>query len=175
VAVVALPYEENFDVILKRIFFMVENMLNDIIETLKANKYENLKEIASVETSINSFVDFCLRILNKKGYKDYRRTPYIYQILNGLEQIGDALRDFCIASPKKNNNPLSILKDFQDYLLMIRNLFYKYDMKAIGKIKEKRIKLLEDLRLASESTYLAIYVAVSVLHQMEIALDPINN
>ena len=69
-------YDENFDAILKRIFFMLESMVDEIISVFDSKDYESLQEIAAMEGSINTFVDFCLRILNKKGYVDFRKTPY---------------------------------------------------------------------------------------------------
>jgi phosphate uptake regulator len=96
ISIVALPFNQNFDIILKRIFFMIDSMIDDIIDTINKKNYKDLLSISLIESSINKFVDFCLRILNKKGYSDFQKTPYLYQILIELEQVGDALRDFSL-------------------------------------------------------------------------------
>ncbi|MCB9358545.1 phosphate uptake regulator PhoU [Candidatus Woesearchaeota archaeon] len=176
VAVVALPSDENFDSVLKRIFFMVESMLNEIIGSLK-DPNSNLKDIAEMEESINTFVDFCLRILNKKGYSNFHKTPYLYQILSNLEVCGDALRDFCLyhmKSEKDVEKTIHILNDIYKYMSSIRSLFYKYEMSSIQKVKEMRVGIIKKLRSDGNASP-DIYLLVQMLHQMEGALDPLNN
>jgi phosphate uptake regulator len=178
VSMVALPHDENFDTILKRIFFMIESMLNDIISAIQSKNLKPLQEIAYMEGSINTFVDFCLRILNKKGYSDFHKTPYLYQILISLEQIGDALRDFCNNLNSIDKDLLKLLNQIKEYYSQIQSLFFKYDMRKIKKVKEQRIELFKDTRALSlelPKNMLDLYLLISTLHQIEIALDPINN
>ncbi|MFT4303286.1 MAG: hypothetical protein ACMXYG_01865 [Candidatus Woesearchaeota archaeon] len=178
ISVVAFPSDENFDTILKRIFFMVESMIIDIKNSLKENEFQ-LKEISEMESTINKFVDFCLRILNKKGYYNFHKTPYIYQVLNSLEICGDALRDFCLSfsdnnSNKKNNNVsnnlVQLISKIGNYYIGLRTLFYKYDMSLIEEIKKERIELLYQTKAYSD-----LYLMVQILHQLESALDPLNS
>jgi len=178
VAMVATPYENNFDTVLRRLFYMIDSMMKDISESLGSKNLSNLKEIATMETAINSFVDFCLRILNKKGYTEFHKTPYIYQILIELEQMGDALHNFSLTITKTNKNILLIFKELHLYFSSLHTLFYKYDMKKIKKIKEKRAWLYKQIYnevLTSPRETLDLYLLLTTLHQFEIALDPINN
>ena len=178
ISVVASPYDENFDAILKRIFFMLESMVDEIISVFDSKDYESLQEIAAMEGSINTFVDFCLRILNKKGYVDFRKTPYLYQILAQLEQIGDGLRDLATHLSPRSAKIKDVVTNYREYFIHLRQLFYKYDMKKIKVIKNIRLNLYDQVRKAVH-TYpeemLDLYMLVSILHQFEIALDPINN
>jgi len=180
ISMVASGNEENTTSVMKRLFFMIDSMVLDMLDALKARRLDSLKEIAEVEDSINSLVDFCLRVLNKSGYTEYRKTPYIYQLISLLEQIGDALRDLCLSlsihgSSKKT---LTLLKTTYSYFVSLRELFYRYDMRKIREVKEKRLYLLDAVR--SNHNYLGtgaldLYLIVSILHQFEIALDPLNN
>lgn len=178
VSVVASPYDNNFDAVLKRLFFMIDSMMSDVLISLKSKKNNDLKEIASMESAINTFVDFCLRILNKTGYVDFHKTPYIYQILVGLEQMGDSLRDFALSVTNVRDDIITLFEELYNYYTSVRTLFYKYDMKKIKKIKDQRIMLYEQAR-KKVSLYpkeiLELYVLLTILHQLEIALDPLNN
>ena len=42
-----------------------------------------------LEQSINNFTDYCLRILNKRGYSKYAKTPSMYCVVSYLELLAD--------------------------------------------------------------------------------------
>lgn len=178
ISMVASPFEDNFDTILRRVFFMTESMLKDIISALSQGNFHSLKEIAAMESSINTYVDFCLRILNKKGYINFSKTPYLYHISTSVEQIADALRDFALNSKTKDKKVIGILSQILVYYKSLQEMFFKYDMTKIKKIKEERLNLFKEIRGKATSfpeECLDMYLCVSLLHQFEIALDPINN
>ena len=127
---------------------------------------------------VNKYVNFCLRILNKKGYNEFRKTPYVYQIITGLEQIGDGLRDFCLAVESSNKEVTEVFLELKDYYADFFHLFYKYNMAKIGKIKEKRTALYDkcvSLVKKYPGQMLYMHQILGILHQLEVALDPINN
>jgi phosphate uptake regulator len=178
ISIVASPYEQNFDVILKRIFYMISSMLDDVIQSISQKKFDELSKIAATEKSINTFVDFCLRILNKRGYKEFSKTPYFYQILIELEQVGDAIRDFLLNFNCNDTKILIFLEELKAYFENLQQMFFKYDMKKIKQIKQQRIQLYKNIREAASkypTEMLDLYLMLSTLHQFEIAIDPINN
>ena len=168
--------DEGFDIIMRRIFFMISSMFDDIINSL--SNLENMKDIALTEESINRLVNYCLRVLNKQGYKEFKKTQYIYQIIVGLENIGDYLRDFCLGVSKNDGEVEELLLEMKSYYEDFSQLFFKYDMKKIQKIKQKRIDLYKkSQKLISSYPHevLYLYQILGVLHQLEVAVDPINS
>lgn len=173
---------EKIDVLINKSFFMVQMMFDDIIEILENNRLDELSDVARVESSVNSFVDFCLRVLNKQGYDDYNKTQYIYHVLTLVEEIADSLRDFCFGVEKHNKkyrvDVLNTIKELKIYYDMVFKLFLNYDMKKIFDVKLMRknlfIKVREECKnFPAES--LDLYSIVVFLHQLEVLIDPIKN
>ena len=75
-----------------------DDTVNDVLDEafIEPNEFNPVEELALIddeiefqERLINQTSDFCLRILNIKCYEDYKKTNFIYDIINGLEAIGD--------------------------------------------------------------------------------------
>ena len=79
---------KDFDNALRRIFHLLE-IMSEKVSNATAGSKEELKEILMVDTNLDRFEDFCLRILNKFGYKEYRKTQSMYTLIFLLELVGD--------------------------------------------------------------------------------------
>jgi phosphate uptake regulator len=177
ISVMAEEANESLEATLRRIFFMVGSQMTDIITSLEENKLSDLASISEAESSVNRLVDFSLRILNKKGHTDFKKTPYIYQVLISLEGMADHLKVLCLSCKKTSKELIGCLSILKSYFEEIMRLFYKYDMKKIKKTKEKRQNLyllVASLPDKNKAESLPIYAIISLLHQLEIALDPIS-
>jgi phosphate uptake regulator len=177
VGIITENNSENIDLLLKKLFFMLDMMFLDIIEAFSFDNFEDIKDTARVESSVNSFVDFCLRALNKQGYKEYKKTQYIYHILTLLEEIADSLRDFCLNIKEANKEIKDKLIRLKEYYNIIFKLYLDYDMAVILKVKEIRKNLFLDLRKDCHLyplQYLDMYTVQVLLHQLEVLIDPIK-
>jgi len=146
---VAMALESEFDVILRRVFLMLKSMGPDILESIKAGNYAHLEEIKLIEKTNDKFTDFCIRILNKKGYHDFQKTAFIYSIARNLEKIGDCYAEICSELSKKPKNfrissdALSFFSDINDYFSLFYESFYKFDSSRISPIFEKSKSLVD--------------------------------
>lgn len=111
--------EEDFENILRRSFLLIKLMGQEIAQALRTNK--TLEHIPSMDINVNKFANFCLRALNKKGYKDFKRTSSIYFIINQLEHLGDFYKELAMNLEKKR-----VSKEFIDYLEEINQLYDSY-------------------------------------------------
>lgn len=169
---------EKVDVLIRKLFFMIQTMFDDIIKLIKNKKIEEISGVAEVEASVNSFVDFCLRVLNKYGHEDFSKTQYYYNVLILLEQIADSLRDYSLNFVKDSEVTLSSLMQLRDYFIKITKLYLKYKMNEISVIKNYRIALYKKIRLECNNAplqYLDLYSILNFLHQFEVVIDPIKN
>ena len=80
--------DQSFEIILRRIFLIMMSNSEELLNSLKENK-RNLDHIISTDLTINKLCYYCIRILNKRGYKNYREIPMIYSLILTLENIGD--------------------------------------------------------------------------------------
>ncbi|MBU0456736.1 MAG: hypothetical protein ABH824_07160 [Nanoarchaeota archaeon] len=88
--------DTQFDNIFRRIFLLTISMAEDSLIDLIKNDKESLKGIKRRDLDIDIFINFCFRILNKKGYKDYFKTPIVYNILQVIKELGNNYGDLTI-------------------------------------------------------------------------------
>ena len=131
---------KEFDNALRRVFLLVLSLAEEILDSLKNGvKKDILKSAHLIDTNIDRFTDYCLRVLNKKGYKDYRKTPTIHSIIFLLEVVGDEFRKIAVhlmeakeVTPKTEE----LFKIRYDQLRGFYELFYNFN-------KEKCLEIYE--------------------------------
>lgn len=131
---------KEFDNALRRVFLLLISMAEEINKAIKprADK-ESLKSAHIIDTNIDRFTDFCFRVLSKKGYQEYRKTPTMHSILFMLEMIGDEFKKIAIhlleaksISPKME----SLFKIQSDQLRKYYTLFYGFNRERCSEIYE---------------------------------------
>ena len=106
---------KDFDKILRRIFFLVFDMTNDIYETIQTGlPNSDPTNIEFKHTTIRKFILYCLRLLNKIGYKEFRKTTLLYNYLGVIEEITDdyeyAILEYLRYSNRLNNKLMKLLE-----------------------------------------------------------------
>lgn len=87
--------ESEFDTILRRAFLVTVSMGESCLELTKQGKLGKMKELINLEHTNNQLTNFCERILNKKGYRDYRKTCFMYVVAWNLEKVCDDYKYIC--------------------------------------------------------------------------------
>lgn len=141
---------EDFDTILRRTFLLLISLANESLDAIKKNEFNRLRSIALLEEANNRFTTTCRRLLNKRGYKDLKKTGAIYYILEDMENLADQYKYLCNYIYDKRNKKIKISKDvlsvYENVNEMLKNfyeLFYKFDKHKLVKQGEER-KLLVD-------------------------------
>lgn len=121
--------DENQDVdeLIKRIFFILESMADEFSEAV--DKKQNMDPIIDIDTSVNKFANFCLRILNKRGYKEHQKTHHYYGIVKQLEEIGDVYKSIAReikGGAKIDKHQLEILNDCRKMLELFKELLFGF-------------------------------------------------
>jgi phosphate uptake regulator len=138
-----ISYNE-FGNALRRIFMLTISMGNDILTALEKNDRSSLRGIHMMDTNIDRFEDYCLRVLNVKGYEDYRKTPAIYTTIFTLELVGDEYKRIAqhVLSGKKYSTPyLKFLREVNDQFQAYYDLFYTPKREKALKIFETDVEL----------------------------------
>ncbi len=124
-------------------------MRKDIIEAIKTNDRVLLETIEEKHDSITKFVSYCLRLINKGKYQDYKKGLVLYHIISNLDKITDVLK-YSARSIMKLKGKLKkdtikileyILKSIPDYY----TLFYKFDFKKSSSLYENRDFCLREI------------------------------
>jgi phosphate uptake regulator len=119
---------QDIDEFIRRIFLILDSMFDELIASLE--KRTSTKLVVEIDSSINKFVNFSLRLLNKKGYKDISKNSQIYTIISRLEEIGDSLKSIAREFEKNKNvdkNQTNILKKLKESLEKLKELFFDFD------------------------------------------------
>ncbi len=167
--VAVIQYGE-FETILRRIFLVTLSMADDGLEAIRTRNELLMRSVVFMDKDINKYANFCRRILNKKGYSTFRKTPPLYYIVEQLEKLGDALRDICIAAqsskpPKKE--VIALHARLCKLIRMIYELYYKFD-------KNKVSAFFTEWKQLKESIFTALKTKdqdVLYLLQLAIALE----
>ena len=88
---VASALEAEFDTMLRKCFMLTKQMFSSLVDHFEGNDV-NLKEVRKLEAENNKISVFCLRILNKHGYKESHKTTFLYVIAREIEAICDILK-----------------------------------------------------------------------------------
>lgn len=128
---------QEIDEIIKRIFLILDSMADEL--SIALEKKQNMKPIIEIDISVNKFVNFCLRILNKKGYKEFNKTSEIYAIVSMLEEIGDTYKRIAESNKKVKitENQVKIIRETRDFLKIFEKLFFNFNKDEAVKLAKK--------------------------------------
>ena len=171
--------EKEFEQILKRIFFILVDASKDFILGAKNNNSQLLESIENKHDSITRFVSYCMRLLNKKGYPDQKKTAYYYHILGLLDRVADVLkyaaRDLIEYGKKPSNITIEIMESTTKDISKFFELFYNYDNKKADEIHINRYKVEKALKNFPKSiNSQEIVIATNVFNILWIILDLIE-
>ncbi len=135
------PTSKEFDNSLRRVFLLIDHMTEEICESLAAKDMKKLNHIHDIDINLDKFHDYCIRILNKIGNKNTRKTSLLISTLYFLELIGDEFKvisyhlmyDYIKANYK---NIKEIIESLKEQLNLFYEVFYKFDQSKINKMSE---------------------------------------
>ena len=133
---VSQPNFEEFNNMLKRLFFILNQMSSDVSNAIDKNEFGWLKSTTLMKIESDKYADYCRRAINM-GFDTE------YTIIEQLEKVVDRYKDLAdYASTNKikvNNQIRSIIKNISEFQKAFYDLFYKFEfnkMVEFGKNKE---------------------------------------
>ena len=177
---VAKGQEKEFDSMLRRTFLVTKSLGESMEEYLERNKLSELPDLLNLEKTNNQLTNFCERILNSKGYHDYRKTNFVYVIVWNLEKICDDYKNICLFLAKPENSKVKItsiiglLKKCNKLFDSYYELFYKFDINKLADLNNDK-KIIDDkfFEFLKESNQQEAYV-LSLLHQFSIKVSDLS-
>jgi phosphate uptake regulator len=132
---------DEFDQILRKIFLLLLSMGKNISDLLDKKEYSKLAEVKVLEVTNNKLTDFCKRVLNIQGYKEFNKLTTMYTIVTYLEMMADEYRDVCdhlSASKGRLSNDLLVdFKEVNEVFSLFYQSFYKFSGDNVEKVFEK--------------------------------------
>lgn len=128
---------KEFDNTLKRIFLLIQTMSDAVLDTAKGGRREGLKGIHIIDTNLDRFEDFCLRILNKEGYVNFKKTSTMSKLIFLLELVGDEYKRMglhMLKMKKFNKNTIKFMENMGRALKLFHDLYYNFSKEKVEEI-----------------------------------------
>jgi|GEM_PF-532534 phosphate uptake regulator len=139
--------QEEFDALLKKLFFTLHSLGNDIIEKTEGKEISKIKELKELEHyGMNRTAYLCMRILNKYGYKEQDKITLLYELVRFLENTGDEYWRICEqlidSNGKARKDTLQVFGGVNEIILELYFGLFKPDKKRVNEIyiKTKKIR-----------------------------------
>lgn len=137
---------KEFDSSLRRVFLLIQQMAEEISEAIKTNKHETLRHTHDIDINVDKFHDYCIRVLNKTGFKETKKTNLLFSFLYLLEMLGDELKNiaFHIIDDMKNNS-LDNLKQPGEIIIeqinKLYDLFYNFSKEKVVEMSKRDMEV----------------------------------
>jgi phosphate uptake regulator len=123
------------------------SIAEDTLTALTNGDKEALKGIERRDLDVDKFTNFCLRILNKKGYKQYDITAVMYDLIQELEELCDNYEGISndlldVDSFKMRKEMISIFKESNGLIRHFYELFYDFSKDRMSELHKKRKKVM---------------------------------
>ena len=150
--------EMEFPTALRRAWLVSMEMADSTLDCIKEGKFSELEDLMVLERTCDQLTNFCERILNKRGYSEYRKTYFMYTIVWNLERLVDCYKHLCryMTDNKTPKVKLSgdVIEVFERTNLLLHKYyesFYKFDMNALGELNQERGDIRKRIRELTES------------------------
>jgi phosphate uptake regulator len=134
--------EEDFKVILRRAFLLLKETANNLLEGIRNNDMDLVRTIEEYHDNITKFISYCLRLLNKYGYPDVKKTSFFYHIIATIDKIVDILkynaRDILKYKGKFNKDTIIIWEHINNSIIKYYQLFYNFDFSFVDELSKNR-------------------------------------
>jgi len=142
-----LPNE--FKNTLNQAFYHLSLISEEVLEAIRKNNCNLGEKINLTDNLINQATNFCQKILNTRGYEEYSKTCFVYQVVVGIEEIGDKFRLMYDYFKEKN---IKLSEKISEYFIEISGLieelhalYRAFDKKKLTAFAGKCIKIMDSL------------------------------
>lgn len=188
IEVIAGDSREKFDIVLRRIFLLINEMFETLNEGVKKKDKTLLESMPFKHVNVKRFVNYAQRLLNKFGHEEAGKTTFYFAIINFLGKIIEIMKNYTGYVVTENvflinkRIPTNLSKKSADLIWEIgelfkiySDLFYKYDINKVSEIHKRRD--LFKRRLYKEYDFLNkgdLFVVVSLMPIADVMLDLIQ-
>ncbi len=137
---------KEFESSLRRIFLLIQQMGEELVESIKTNNTKILEHTHDIDINIDRFHDYCIRVLNKTGFKDVKKSHLFFSTIYILELIGDEFKNLSFHLTQDfAGKKLDNLKQLAEMILYQFNsyydLFYKFRKEKIVEMSKRDMEI----------------------------------
>lgn len=165
---ISMDIDSDFEAVMRRAFQVSLQMGEQVLLCLRQGNMSQLIGLISMEHMNNQLTNFCERLLNKGGYKEYENTCFMYVIVWNLEKVCDNYKYICSFLSVQENYPAKIRPELLDFFeetnklfRQYYELFYKFDILGLNSLSNRKSDLENMFRnlLVNASTSEAVIIS----------------
>jgi phosphate uptake regulator len=123
---------EEFDNALRSAFLVGLELAEESLKLIKLKQISKLDKILDLEKQNNKLTNFCQKILNKRGYRQPKKTSFFYVVAWNMEKVVDDYKyicDYLIKNSGVELTPSAIVlyEKANNYFRRYYELFYTFD------------------------------------------------
>jgi len=162
--------KDEFDNILRRYFFSIISVANDIETAMKNNDKKALNEICQRDENINKLADLIRRFVNKYGYLEFKKTAVIYFIIEQLEKIADIYHEISnyFVSNKIERKMTDAICRINKLLSSFHDLFYHFNLEEVNEFGKTADDIKKDM--AEENLPHHFYILIEQIFNLNSSL-----
>jgi phosphate uptake regulator len=128
--------------VLRRAFRLVNEAAESLLLGIRNQDMGLVESIEEYHDNINKFVNYCLRLLNKYGYPDVKKTSMYFHVIASLDKVVDVLKynARAVLSYKKQFHKDTLLawEGVNKSIKTFYDLFYNFDMASVDALSQNR-------------------------------------
>ncbi len=164
---------KEFDTILRRIFLLLIDTMNDLYIATKNEDYVLLEGFQDKHDNITRLINYNLKTLNNIGYSKHNDTIILFNILSSLDTVIDILkhaaRDIVELKIKLGPKAVNILKKVLDSIKLHYDLFYNFSFEKTENFIELRNEVIDSIKKQSKKlSNDDVRILVMVEHILEV-------
>jgi phosphate uptake regulator len=141
------PTEPEFSSMIRRIFYLLEEMADSSLKSLKEKNKHALKNIELQDYNVNKFSNFCLRVASKKNL-----ASTLEYIISELENIGDeyARLSLDLSKSQLSISPslIKIFDSVNEFFFQFHKFYYEFSNKKAVELVEVKNKINKEIEFA---------------------------
>lgn len=145
---VATPLEEEYGALLRRSFFVVQEMGQLLLRHASRRDLHDLEiseEIIALDGTLNKLTDFCKRATNRSEMHSTIHSTVQYTVVRDLEKLGDEIRYASVSmrdGPLPSAAVLQLIRSFNLLFEIFHELFYGFEDQKAAKFHEAAAALI---------------------------------
>lgn len=171
--------DEDFTTILRRIFLLLKDASESLYQGVKNNNHKLVATIKEKHDTIITLVNYTLRLLNKYGYPDVKKTCCYYHIIASLDQITDIIRELSDRIIEYNKpfhrESIIFIEKIHWSLITYYKFFYTFTRSDIEELSKHRFAFRQEIKQRLKKLPLEEIRFITTLEQIhEILADLID-
>jgi hypothetical protein len=118
-------------------------MAEETLDAIEKGDFSDLIGLHDIDINLDKFHDYCVRVLNKIGNQNGKKSSLLFSTLYILEMAGDEFKNIGIHLINDNNFGESKFENIKKMVVFMKeqienyyDLFYKFDEEKVRKISE---------------------------------------